>query len=100
MNKFIAFAAAGLVAIAASASLTAPSSAHPFPVGAGLVGGMLGFVAGAAVANAADQGYDYRYDRGYGYRDHVEACEDAYRSYDPRTDTYTGFDGYSHVCNL
>jgi hypothetical protein len=98
VNKFIAIAAAGVVAIAASVSMTAPSSAH-FP-GAGLAAGFVGFALGAAVANAADHDDYYRYDRGYGYRDHVEACEDAYRSYDPRTDTYTGYDGDAHACNL
>jgi hypothetical protein len=98
VNKFIAIAAAGVVAIVASVSMTAPSSA--FYPGAGLAAGFVGFALGAAVADSADRDYGNRYDRGYGYRDHVEACEDAYQSYDPRTDTYMGYDGYAHVCRL
>ena len=31
---------------------------------------------------------------------HVDACFDRYRSYDPRTDTYIGSDGYRHRCNI
>ena len=31
--------------------------------------------------------------------DHVEACFARYRSYDPRSDTYLGHDGYRHRCN-
>jgi len=33
-------------------------------------------------------------------RGHIEACLDRYGSYDPRTDTYLGYDGYRHRCNL
>jgi len=32
--------------------------------------------------------------------DHVEACFARYRSYDPRTDTFVGYDGYRHRCDL
>ncbi len=31
---------------------------------------------------------------------HVDACFDRYRSYDARTDTYIGNDGYRHRCNI
>ena len=30
--------------------------------------------------------------------DHVDWCLDHYRSYDPRSDTYLGYDGYRHRC--
>jgi hypothetical protein len=47
----------------------------------------------------ADPYYDYGY---YGYRDsgsgHVEYCLDRYRSYDPRTNTFMGYDGLLHEC--
>ncbi|WP_416356936.1 BA14K family protein [Aureimonas phyllosphaerae] len=31
---------------------------------------------------------------------HVDRCLARYRSYDPRTDTYVGYDGYERRCNL
>ena len=31
---------------------------------------------------------------------HRERCEDRYRSYDPWTDTFLGFDGDRHFCRL
>jgi len=34
---------------------------------------------------------------GGGYS-HVTACEARYRSYDPRSDTFLGYDGYRHYC--
>ena len=30
---------------------------------------------------------------------HVEWCLDRYRSYDPRSNTFMGYDGYRHECN-
>ncbi len=60
-------------------------------------------------------GYGYRY-RGYWYRRpwwtftvpvpgpvyggnrHVRWCLNRYRSYNPRTDTFMGYDGYRHRC--
>ncbi len=30
---------------------------------------------------------------------HVEWCLNRYRSYNPRTDTFTGYDGRQHYCN-
>ncbi len=36
----------------------------------------------------------------YTRRDHVEACLARYRSYDPRTDTFVGNDGYRRRCQL
>ena len=29
---------------------------------------------------------------------HVEWCLDRYRSYNPATNTYTGYDGLQHIC--
>ena len=34
----------------------------------------------------------------YGGDAHVQWCLDRYRSYNPRTDTYRGYDGYDHRC--
>ena len=43
-------------------------------------------------------GYDdYGYDN-YGGGGHVRWCLNRYRSYDPRSDTYLGYDGHRHFC--
>jgi hypothetical protein len=55
------------------------------------VAGLFGFAAGALVAGALDNGNGTY---------HVRACENAYRSYDVRTDTYLGYDGARHQCQL
>jgi hypothetical protein len=44
-------------------------------------------------------GYDYYDDGYYGGGSHVQWCLNRYRSYDPRTNTYMGYDGYRHRCN-
>jgi hypothetical protein len=42
-------------------------------------------------------GGDYR-SRDYAYGGHVEWCLNRYRSYNPRTNTFMGYDGYRHRC--
>ena len=109
MNKIMAMGAAGAVATAAILGAAAPASAqmgpwwwhHPhyhhyynYGPGPAIGAGILGFAAGAAIAGAAQ-------DRSYASEDgHTAACEDAYRSYDVRTDTYLGYDGVRHYCQL
>jgi hypothetical protein len=50
-------------------------------------------------------GYGYYNDGYYGNRysrvggGHVQWCLHRYRSYNPRTDTFMGYDGYRHRCN-
>jgi hypothetical protein len=46
-----------------------------------------------------DDDDDYR--RGYALSDsHIDRCEARYRSYDAETDTFLGYDGERHYCNL
>ncbi|MEO8884287.1 MAG: BA14K family protein [Devosia sp.] len=59
-----------------------------FDVTAGLIGGIFGTIAGAAIANGGSGG------------SHVARCENTYRSYRPATNTYTGYDGKTYVCRL
>jgi hypothetical protein len=110
MNKIISVAGAAALIAGLSLSAIAPANAQMyhrhfgpgFGPGPALGLGILGFAAGAAVAGAA-RGNDGYYGGGYyggDYRAHVAACEDAYRSYDVRTDTYLGYDGYRHECDL
>jgi hypothetical protein len=60
------------------------------------VGGLFGFALGAAAASAANNNDNVVT---YGSA-HVRACEQRYRSYDARTDSYMGYDGYRHRCTL
>jgi hypothetical protein len=77
-----------------------------------------GFAAGALIgAGSYGYGYgypygdDYAYDNGYGYEDDAyaaapayegggdaQACAQQYRSYDPASGTYLGYDGARHPC--
>ena len=60
--------------------------------------GLFGFAVGAAIFNGLHQSQSSRYDSSYD--DHVDACEDAYRSYNAETDMYLGYDGRHHRCTL
>lgn len=53
--------------------------------------GIFGFALGAAIAGS---------DRGSSWQTHVARCEARYRSYNPRTDMYLGYDGDYHRCRL
>jgi hypothetical protein len=79
----------------------------------GIVGGGLGFagaiVGGAIVGATRPYGYGY-YGPGYAYApgyvaaspyadgDEVGYCQQRFRSYDPASGTYLGFDGLRHSC--
>ena len=54
-----------------------------------LAAGLFGFAVGAALTGSP----------GY-MSNHVSACENRYHSYNPRTDTFLGFDGFRHACRL
>ncbi|MCX5497014.1 BA14K family protein [Kaistia dalseonensis] len=57
--------------------------------GAAVAAGVIGLAAGAMIAGAANQ------DR---YNNNVSYCSQRYRSYNPNTGTYTGYDGRQHPC--
>lgn len=67
-------------------------------IAAGLFGFTFGAMLGTALANG-NNGGDRVIGR-VGDYDHVEACYARYRSYDERTDTFLGYDGMRHRCNL
>jgi hypothetical protein len=90
---------------------------HGGGVGPGLAAGIAGAVIGGAIASqgyyggpgyyAADPGYDNGYYDdggavavvpGPGDEDGTSYCMQRYRSYDPRSGTYLGNDGYRHPC--
>ena len=60
--------------------------------GGAAAAGIFGFAAGAIVGSALSGG-------GYGSSYHG-ACARKYRSYDPASGTYLGYDGYRHRCVL
>ncbi len=43
-------------------------------------------------------GYGYRNRDGYGSGDRSRWCAERFRSYDPRSGSYIGYDGYRHYC--
>jgi len=55
---------------------------------------IFGFAAGAA-AGALSGAF-----HGGVMTSHVAACDARYRSYDPGSDTYMGYDGHRHYCRL
>lgn len=55
--------------------------------GAAAAAGIIGFAAGAIIGSQVNGGYSSH-----------SACAARYRSYDPASGTYLGYDGYRHRC--
>jgi hypothetical protein len=118
-SKFLGGAAALALTAAMVAASSAPASAQrwhgsgfwPADVAAGIVGGAVA----AATSPLWAPGY-YGYNPGYSYRPYgyntydyapgpvvaqggnTSYCEARFRSYDPASGTYLGFDGQRHPC--
>jgi Ni/Co efflux regulator RcnB len=60
--------------------------------GGAAAAGIIGLAAGAMIANSANQPRYYAGDNYNAY------CSSRYRSFNPRTGTYTGYDGLQHRC--
>ncbi len=71
-------------------------------IASGLFGFGFGAILGSAIANSNNRGGDRLIGPvgGGNYSSHVQACFDRYRSYDERTDSFMGYDGVRHRCNL
>ena len=78
-----------------------------YGIGAGIAGLAAGALIGGAIASqdgyyATDPGYGYGYPAyapAYGGGgDPTAYCESTYRSYDPSSGTYLGYDGLRHPC--
>ncbi|WP_395446956.1 BA14K family protein [Aminobacter sp. UC22_36] len=70
---------------------------------AAALAGAGGFIAGAIIAGGHRPAPAPYYDAYYPadpYDSHVQRCFARYRSYDPRTDTYVGYDGRLRYCRL
>ena len=69
-------------------------------------GPLAGFAAGAIIGGALAAQQPYYYGPGYyyppGYAEapggDVAYCEQRFKSYDPASGTYLGYDGYRHPC--
>lgn len=68
------------------------SGRYYYNPGAAFAAGVLGLAAGAAIAGAANQ------QRYYGGNDYVAYCSQRYKTFNPGTGTYTGYDGRQHRC--
>jgi hypothetical protein len=66
---------------------------HGGAVGAGIAGLAAGAIIGGAIANSQAQGY-YAPPAGGA----VDYCMQRFRSYDPASGTYLGYDGLRHPC--
>jgi hypothetical protein len=98
-RTFVTGLTATVIAIGAMGAAVQPSAAGPhhhhhhghrghFGWGVG------GFLLGAALAQPRVVVVDEYGDS------HVRRCSIRYRSYDPASDTYMGYDGYRHYCRL
>ena len=100
--------------IAATVTVVTPAAARPWGwhhhgwgLGAGFAAGVIGGAFAAATSPYWAPGYyDYDYPD-YGYRTYayvpgtgsgVAYCEAHFRSYNPETGTYLGYDGQYHHC--
>ncbi|MGB3338961.1 MAG: BA14K family protein [Devosia sp.] len=70
------------------------------PIASGIFGIALGAIIAGAIANENQGNGDIVVGRPGNYSSHVDACYARYRSYDERTDTFMGYDGVRHRCNL
>ncbi len=82
----------------AAGAIIGGALAAPYYYGGGYYGGPYYYGGGpyyAAPAYEADPGY---YEEGGGGGGGVEYCMRRFRSYDPRSGTYMGYDGQRHPC--
>ena len=115
MNSKISLAAAALaVAVLAAPAAQAQHHHGGWHHGGGWGGAAAGFAAGALIGGALGAASRPYYDYGPGYYgydyapgpvvveraggDAVAYCEQRFRSYDPASGTYLGYDGMRHPC--
>ncbi|WP_269929844.1 BA14K family protein [Aminobacter sp. HY435] len=95
--------AAAVVATGLVATVQQSSAGSLTKAEAAALAGAGGFIAGAIIAGGARPApapyYDVYYEADP-YDANVQRCFARYRSYDPRTDTYVGYDGRLRYCRL
>jgi BA14K-like protein len=97
-EAILAVAAAATIAVGTmSAPSTADARCYGCAVGAGIVAGA---IIGGAIVNSRPRYYYPPPARAY-YPppdDAIAYCLERFKSYDPRSGTYLGYDGYRHPC--
>ncbi len=97
-KAILAVAAAATIAVGTmSAPSTADARCYGCAVGAGIVAGA---IIGGAIVNSRPRYYYPPPARAY-YPppdDAIAYCMERFKSYDPRSGTYLGYDGYRHPC--
>jgi len=93
----LAIAAAATIAVGTlSAPTAADARCYGCAVGAGIVAGA---IIGGAIANSRRRYYEPPPRVYYSPPDDAIAyCMERFKSYDPRSGTYLGYDGYRHPC--
>lgn len=73
---------------------------HDDDVAAGIILGILGLAAGAAILGAASEAEERsrQVDLDHRRSDWIARCSARYRTFDPRSGTYRGHDGRLHAC--
>jgi BA14K-like protein len=96
-KAILAIAAAATIAVGTlSAPTAADARCYGCAVGAGVVAGA---IIGGAIVNSQRR---YYYPPPAAYyvppNDAIAYCMERFKSYDPRSGTYLGYDGYRHPC--
>ena len=104
---YLKSAAAVLAASLAIATTAVPANAqhwrhghHHHRHGGSVGAGIAGFAAGALIGGALPRTYapGYAYGGAVVEDDSIAYCQSRYRSYDPASGTYLGYDGRRHPC--
>lgn len=66
--------------------------------GAAVAAGIAGLAVGTIIGSAASSPSTYYYSGSPGSAAWYRYCASRYRSFDPRSGTYLGYDGYRHYC--
>ena len=102
-KKFAATVFSAVVLLTGFASNNQASAAGLSREEAAILAGTGGFLLGALVGSSHHRHHGHHSRVIYvedSWDAHVSRCLARYRSYDPSTDTYVGYDGYERRCRL
>lgn len=93
--------AAAIAATALGGAVQESRAGGLSPAEAAAIAGVGGLIVGGLIVGSAHRHHGHHHvGGGYGWNAHVARCAARYRSYDPYSDTYLGYDGYRHYCRL
>ncbi len=98
-RKFATAALAAAVLVTGLGSMNPASARSLSREEAAILAGTGGFILGALVAGSHRNHHRVIYVED-SWDSHVSRCFARYRTYDPHTDTYVGYDGYEHRCRM